>query len=221
MANEAKTAEEIRYEWSEQDSRTRQTRIHLLQKLVMFGELQRGTAMKEILKAVLPVSSLERIVSAEGIAAYTERLNDPKTYNFTDLVKPLGIFRPFEIAMFREAVYGAPLYLAFADLEAYYVWMKENQPSAYGHLFYRMSMLIGAGLFLQEALEKTGEEDYLLHELTVELGQYATSGMPLAEFWEKAEFPEWQILLAKGAAVQGYNSRFLLRLAEYSVKNAY
>jgi hypothetical protein len=222
MTATEKTLGELRYEWGQHESSTRQIRIYALQKLSIYSSFVRGTDMNAFLKAILPASTLHRVIDAEKVAAFHEALDHPSnTRIFADLVAPLDLFRPFEIKMFEAAIGGVALHEAFVALEEYYDASHDNRFSAYPEFYYRLSLLLDAGVPAHEAIKVSGEKDRILYELVEEMMDYVAPDKPLSQFFVDANFSDWEILIIKVAESQGRLPEALKKLADRPTKSRY
>lgn len=214
-----KSREEIRYEWAIWEDETRQTRLYTLQKLSIYSGFAWGSELEEFLKVVLTPDILGRNVPFEKIETFQASLNENKPNRiFADLVEPLNIFRPYEIALFREAIGGKALHEAFVALEHYYEWASANSPSAYSTFYYRLSLLIQAGVSPFHAIRVLGEKDRILHDLVEELSKFNYAGITLTDFFRDAQFPEWMNLVIAKAERENRQAEALQKLATYSTK---
>lgn len=220
MATDEKTLGELRYEWGQQESRTRQVRVYALQKLSIYSAFAERDQLEEFLKMILSPDMLNRTVPEEKIQELHEALSTVKLNRiFADLIEPLGLFRPFEVALFRAAIGGRCLHEAFVALEAYYDWNRANSPSAYGEFYYRLGLLLGAGVPVHQAIMVIGEKDRVLYELTEELVAHSDPYKSVADFFADAEFPEWQTAVIKAAESKGRVAEALIKLSAYSSKS--
>lgn len=222
MTTAEKTIEELRYEWAQHEDSTRQIRIYALQKLSIYSAFVRGSNMDSFLKAILPASTLYRVVSEDKITAFHEALGNPSNNRiFADLIAPLEIFRPFEVRMFNAAIGGVALHEAFVALEEYYEASKETRYSAYAEFYYRLSLLLEAGVPDYEAIKVIGEKDRILYELVEEMMPYVTPGKSLSQFFVDANFNDWETLIIKAAEHQGRQGEALKKLANRYAKSNY
>lgn len=219
MTVEQDTMKELRREWSDHESNTRQSRTYALQKLSIYSGFAQGEELRQALKVILAPEVLARNVSQDKIDAFMHSIDDrSRQYMFSDLIEPLDLFRPFEVAMFDAAIGGRCLHDAFVSLEAYYDWYRTTSPSAYSDFYYRLALLLEAGVTFDKALGLTGAKSYKLYELVTEMSQFYLPGQTVAEFFKASDFPEWIVLVLKAAERQGRSAVALRKLADYSTK---
>lgn len=217
MTTDQDTMKELRYEWGQRDSSTRQSRTYALQKLSIYSAFADAEEFRQGLKVILAPNVLARNVPQETIDAFMSALDDrTRQYIFADFMEILGLFRPFEITIFREAIGGRALHSALADLEKYYEWSK-TAGSSYGEFYYRLALLLEQGIELRKAVELTGVESAKLYEITQELLSFHVPGQTLTDFFKAADFPEWIVLVLKAAERQGRSAVALRKLADYSI----
>lgn len=222
MTTAEKTMKELRYEWAQHEDSTRQIRIYALQKLSIYSAFVHGSNMDSFLKAILPAPLLHRVVSEDKITAFHEALDKPSNNRiFSDLIAPLDLFRPFEVRMFQAAIGGVALHEAFVALEEYYDSSKESRYSAYAEFYYRLSLLLDAGVPDHEAIKVAGEKDRILYELVEELMPYVVPGKSLSQFFADANFNDWETLIIKAAERQGRQAEALKKLANRYAKSNY
>lgn len=219
MTTDEKSIEELRREWSEDESRTRQSRTYAVQKLKIYSAFAQGEELRQALKVILAPNVLDRVVTKDKIDAFMDSIDDrSRQYIFADLVEPLGLFRPFEIAMFDAAIGGRALHDSFVALEKYYEWQREVSPGSYSDFYYRLALLLEAGLHFDQALKLTGAKSHKLYELVAEMSQSYLPGQAVSEFFRATDFPEWIVLTLKAAEEQGRISEALRMIADYSTK---
>lgn len=217
MTTNEQDIKELRREWSDKESSTRQSRTYALQKLSIYSAFADAEELRQGLKVILAPNVLARNVPQETIDAFMFALDDrTRQYMFSDFMEILGLFRPFEIALFREAIGGRALHSVLVDLEEYYRWSKDAG-SSYGEFYYRLALLLEQGIELRKAVELTGAESAKLYEIAQELLTFHVPGQTLTDFFKASDFPEWIVLVLKAAERQGRSAVALRKLADYSI----
>lgn len=217
MTTDPQAIKDLKYAWSQKEDSTRQSRTYALQKLSIYSAFADNEELRQSLKVILAPNILARNVEQDAIDAFMYAIDDrTRQYIFADLIEPLGLFRPFEVAMFRAAIGGRALHDVFVSLKEYYEWCKAS-PGSYGEFYYRLAFLLEQGIELREAVELTGADSSKLYEIVNELLQFHVPGQTVTDFFKASDFPEWIVLVVKAAERQGRVPEALRKLADHSV----